>query len=78
MSQGKSFDGAKKDDLIQEIERLQQVVSELQNEGQAEKESLDLITTSKARTVTRIHESLENSKITSHYHQFGGGSPKLQ
>ena len=56
MSQGISFDGAKKDDLIREIERLQKVVSDLQKHGQNDPPA-------QTQTINKIQQSLETSKL---------------
>ncbi len=61
-----SFDSAKKDDLIREIERLQQVVSSLQKEEKGQrvvKNDLDLMAKSQKQTIGKIQKSLNNSEL---------------
>lgn len=58
-----SFESAKKDDLIREIERLKQMVSALQNEEQGEKNSLNVMTVAYEQSIGKIQKSLKNSKL---------------
>ncbi len=61
-----SFDQAKKDDLIQEIERLQQVVSELQKKkSRNQSKETDQVVTieSHQQTMDKIHGSLQKSSL---------------
>ena len=60
-----SFDRAKKDDLIREIERLQHVVSKLQKEGAGMSKKSDPVETKKShqQTIDIIHGSLKKSSL---------------
>ncbi len=61
-----SFDRAKKDDLIREIERLQLIVSKLQKEGvktPSKQSALETIGKSHKQTLDKFHRSLEKSSL---------------
>ncbi|GJM28686.1 MAG: hypothetical protein DHS20C17_13210 [Cyclobacteriaceae bacterium] len=71
-----SFDRAKKSDLIQEIERLQQVVTDLKKNGQeieGEKVPLDLMAESSELPISKIQKSFNNSKLLAITTDLDGG-----